>query len=74
LVAAGVFRLPGFVFALALLFVMLATTRSLNMPYLWPSVPFHGPALLDVSIRSPVPAKRRRPSALSPQDVDRVQR
>jgi len=72
LVAVALFRLPGLVGALLLIFVVLASTRSLNMPYLWPLLPFHGSALLDVLVRAPVPAKRRRPSAISPQDPDRV--
>lgn len=74
LVAVYAFRLPGLVAAFVLLFVLLASTRSLNMPYLWPLVPFNGPALLDVLVRAPVPAKGRRPSAISPQDPDRVDR
>lgn len=74
LVAVYAFRLPGLLLAFLALFVLLASTRSLNMPYLWPLVPFHGRALWDVLVRSPVPAKRRRPGALSPQDADRIKR
>src|SRR5690606_18226255 len=40
LVAVALFRLPGLVGALLLIFVVLASTRSLNMPYLWPLLPF----------------------------------
>ena len=74
LVVVVLFRLPGLVAALIFLFLLLATTRSLNTPYLWPLIPFNGPALLDILVRAPVPSKRKRPSAISPQDPDRLDR
>ncbi|TMZ63162.1 spore germination protein, partial [Klebsiella pneumoniae] len=53
-------------------FIMLANTRPLKMPYLWPLIPFNGKALKDVLIRSPMPLKTKRPKALSPGDPDRA--
>ncbi|WP_054948884.1 spore germination protein [Numidum massiliense] len=61
----------GFVFGVALWIALLLSMRSLNVPYLWPLIPFNGSALLDVLVRSPIPMQKNRPSALSPQDVTR---
>ncbi|WP_107725002.1 spore germination protein [Desmospora activa] len=52
-------------------FILLATTRSLHTPYLWPLIPFNAKALLDVLVRSPMPVKTKRPRVLSPGDPDR---
>ncbi|GED16220.1 spore germination protein [Aneurinibacillus migulanus] len=68
LILTGFFHLPGFLIGLAAWLILLLFTRSLNTPYLWPLLPFNGPALLDVLVRSPVPAKTKRPKALHPKD------
>ena len=36
-------------------------TKSFNTPYLWPLVPFNGPAFLRLLFRTPVPEVRARP-------------
>ena len=60
--------LYGFLGGVILWFLVLAFTKSLNTPYLWPLVPFNFKALLDVIIRMPIPLKKTRPSVLNTQD------
>ena len=62
LVAVGLWQLPGLVFGLLLVFLILLRTKSFNVPYLWPLIPFNGKAMLDIIIRRPVPYKGTRPS------------
>lgn len=64
-------KLPGLIIAVGIWFFMLATTRSLNTPYMWPLIPFNGKAFWDVLVRSPIPIKTKRPRVLSPSDPDR---
>lgn len=68
LVLAGVWRLPGFLLGLGLNFLLLLRTRSFGVPYLWPLIPFNGPALLSVLIRQPQPSIATRPSILHPKE------
>ena len=72
LIAVGFFRLPGLLGSGLVLAVLLMRTKSFNVPYLWPLVPFNGQALLDIILRRPVPAMFQRPSFLHPQDPDRL--
>ncbi|HKM42509.1 MAG TPA: spore germination protein [Limnochordia bacterium] len=44
-------------------------TKSLGMPYLWPLLPFDGPALLRVIFRYPIPQVTVRPRLTKPQDL-----
>ena len=66
LIAVFLFQVPGFVVATTLLFIYLAMERSFNIPYLWPLVPFNGPALLSILLRRPMPANKKRPSHVRP--------
>lgn len=68
LLAAGFFKLPGFLIALGLLVLMLALTKSFRVPYLWPLIPFNWSALKTILVRSPVPLQNRRPSKLNTRD------
>lgn len=71
LIAVFLFGLWGFVIGLFLWFLLLAFSKSLDTPYLWPLIPFNGKALLDILIRAPIPYKNKRPTILSPDDPDR---
>ncbi|MFC4075685.1 spore germination protein [Salinithrix halophila] len=71
LVMTALFKWPGLLVGLAGWFFLLARTRSLNTPYLWPLLPFHSKSLWDVLVRSPMPLKETRPVVLSPGDPDR---
>lgn len=72
LLSAWVFGWIGFAVGLGLWFLLLARMRSLGVPYLWPLVPFNRRAFWDVLVRSPIPVKHKRPSALAPEDPDRA--
>ncbi|MGI6604383.1 MAG: spore germination protein [bacterium] len=71
LLLGGLGGVIGLAVGMFLLLVRLMTTKSFNVPYLWPLLPFDGAALLDILLRQPVPMKRFRPRALQPQDPDR---
>lgn len=71
LVLTALFQLPGFLIGVAAWLVLLALTRSLNTPYMWPLIPINFKALWDVLVRSPMPIKSKRPRVLSPNDPDR---
>lgn len=69
LVGAAVLGLWGFLVAVLFWFILLASSKALNTPYLWPMIPFNGKAFADVLFRSPIPMKRKRPSILNTQDT-----
>jgi len=71
LFAVAIFGVPGFIGGLLLVVITLASTRSFGVPYLWPLIPFNGPALREILVRRPVPLTKWRPSALRTQDKDR---
>lgn len=56
----------------AALFITLLTmglTKSFGIPYLWPLIPFDGPALLRVLFRYPISQVAVRPRLTQPQDL-----
>ncbi|MEW9669674.1 spore germination protein [Ammoniphilus sp. 3BR4] len=71
LAAVFVFGLPGLLAAGTLLIVMLATTNSLNTPYLWPFIPFNFNAMKHILLRMAVPTLKKRPSIVHPQNDNR---
>jgi len=66
------FKLPGLLIGLLGIFIVMATTKSFGIPYLWPLIPFEFNGMKDVLLRLPLPDKVLRPAALKPQDVDRL--
>ncbi|MFD2371830.1 spore germination protein [Brevibacillus sp. GCM10020057] len=67
----GFFATPGLMIGLTLVLIGLATTRSLNTPYLWPFIPFNYKGFLDVMVRLAVPSKNNRPSIVRSQNSSR---
>ncbi|SDD37353.1 spore germination protein [Sporomusa acidovorans] len=67
------FKLPGLAGGLAGVFLLMLTTKSFNIPYLWPALPFNFSAMKDVLFRLPIPNKILRPAVLKPQDQDRLE-
>ncbi len=61
----------GFVVGIVLWIILLAKTKSFNVPYLYPFIPFDYRGLRDVLFRAPMPLKNRRPRFLHPNDPDR---
>ncbi|PAD24449.1 spore germination protein [Niallia circulans] len=68
LIVVAIFHTPGFVIGMALYLLFLIRTTTLNVPYLWPFIPFHPIALAQIIIRRAVPGNKIRPSHLHPQD------
>ncbi|HOV78766.1 MAG TPA: spore germination protein [Bacillota bacterium] len=71
LIAVFLYGLPGFVIAVAAIFVILASNKSFGIPYLWPLLPLNLKALAGIVVRTPVPVRNTRPSILKPLDSDR---
>lgn len=67
---AWAFGLAGFAVGLLASLLLMASTRSLGVPYLWPLIPFDGQALKAVLLRRPLPQQRWRPALLHPRDPD----
>lgn len=68
LLVTAAFKLPGLAIGSAVIFIFLAVSKSFGVPYLWPLVPFNAKALGTILVRSPVPVRNIRPSALRPID------
>lgn len=71
LLSTGIFRLPGFIISIILAFLLVAFTKSFNVPYLWPLIPFNYRALKSVLVRSPVSLQNIRPEILNTLDSRR---
>jgi stage V sporulation protein AF len=54
LLATGFFKLPGLIISSILSLLLVAFTRSFDVPYLWPLIPFNYRAFKSIIIRSPV--------------------
>lgn len=57
-------RLPGLLLGVLLGLVVLARTKSVDTPFLWPLLPFHGPSLVKALFRLPVPSVTHLPRAI----------
>ncbi|NLO22021.1 MAG: spore germination protein, partial [Syntrophomonadaceae bacterium] len=68
LLGTGFFRLPGLIISSILALLLAAFTKSFNVPYLWPLIPFNYRAFKSIIIRSPVPIQNLRPEILHPRD------
>ncbi|MCP3025801.1 spore germination protein [Halobacillus sp. A5] len=71
LVLAAIFGLSGFVIGITLYILLLARTKSLNTPYLWPFLPFNAKAFMQILVRMSVPVGKIRPSVVHPQNEHR---
>lgn len=71
LLATGFFKLPGLIISIILSILLAAFTKSFNVPYLWPLIPFNYRAFKSIIIRSPVPVQNLRPEILRPLDARR---
>lgn len=65
---------PGLLLGLAGILILLLTTRSMGVPYLWPLLPFDYKAMKEVILRIPLPLKILRPEMLKPLDRDRQEK
>jgi stage V sporulation protein AF len=70
LIAVAILRLPGLAIASGLILGLLVFTKSFNLPYLWPLLPFSYEPLKRLIFRYPVPSVWQRPSKVAVQDSD----
>ncbi|WP_227934987.1 spore germination protein [Alkalihalobacillus deserti] len=71
LISTAIFGLPGFLIGITIWLLMLVHLKALGTPYMWPFIPFNALALRDVLFRVSMPVKKRRPTAVHPNDPDR---
>lgn len=64
LIMVAIFHTPGLVIGITVYIILLTRIRSLNTPYLWPVIPFHPKAFLQILIRRAVPGSQIRPSII----------
>jgi len=70
----ALFGVSGFMVGVVINILLMASTRALNTPYLWPLIPFNSWAMLQILIRVPVPFSNKRPSIVHPKNVYRQPR
>ncbi|MFK3937685.1 spore germination protein [Alkalihalobacillus sp. NPDC078783] len=71
LLLASVFGVSGYILGITLWVILLCKMKVMNVPYMWPFIPFDYRAMRDVVFRAPMPLKNRRPTVLHPRDPDR---
>ncbi len=71
LLATFIFKIPGLVISITFILVILASTRSLGTPYLWPFIPFNFKGMMGIIFRNPFPMMNVRPSIVHPQNQNR---
>lgn len=65
----ALFSVAGFMIGLVVHLVLLAKLTSLNIPYLWPFLPFNAKGMVNFLLRIPVPLSKRRPTKVHPKDL-----
>lgn len=68
LIMVALFQLPGLVTGITLWIILLAGTKSLNTPFLYPFIPFHPRDFRIMLARTPIPLKNSRANMLHPKD------
>ncbi|WP_430785270.1 spore germination protein [Virgibacillus flavescens] len=71
LVVTAAFGVIGYVIGITIWILHLVRTKSYDIAYFWPFLPFSYRAFRDILIRTPIPLKNRRPTFLNPQDPDK---
>lgn len=70
LILTGLFSFWGLAAGIIVTFLVMAFTKSLGVPYLWPLIPLHGPSLMRLLFRYPIPSVASRPPYTDPMDAD----
>ncbi|KAA9026182.1 spore germination protein [Niallia endozanthoxylica] len=68
LVLVAIFHTLGLVVGVTVYIILLSRIRSFNTPYLWPLLPFHPKAFLQILIRRAIPGSQIRPSIIKTQN------
>ncbi|WP_232696255.1 spore germination protein [Brevibacillus daliensis] len=72
IVLVGLFGLPGFMLGGLAVLILLALTRSLDTPYLWPLFPFNYEGLKQIILRQSVTQNTKRPKIVRIQNPKRM--
>lgn len=72
LILVLVFKLPGFIFGIICILVMMLSTKSFGVYYMWPAIPLNLQSLKGVLFRLPIPSKVLRPAVLDTKQRDRI--
>lgn len=73
LLATAIFGAAGFFLSIAVLFYYLCALKPMNVPYMWPLVPFFPKAMARVLIRFPMTVDMPRPYITDAPTRDRLQ-
>jgi stage V sporulation protein AF len=68
LIMVALFKVPGLVIGITLWIILLAATKSMNTPFLYPFIPFHPKDFRIMLARTPIPLKNSRANMLHPKD------
>lgn len=68
LIMVALFKVPGLIIGITLWIILLASTKSMNTPFLYPFIPFHPKDFRIMLARTPIPLKNSRANMLHPQD------
>ncbi|MDR4945235.1 spore germination protein [Neobacillus cucumis] len=71
LIMVALFRVPGLIIGITLWILLLVTTKTMRIPFLYPFIPFNPLDFKLVLLRSPVPYSNLRGNMLNPQDRHR---
>src|SRR5690625_3152668 len=58
IIMTALFSVQGFMMALVVNIVFLVNLKSLNIPYLWPFIPFNAHGMLNFLLRIPIPLSK----------------
>ncbi|MCM3729931.1 spore germination protein [Neobacillus cucumis] len=72
LIMVAILQVPGLVIGITLWILLLVVTKTMNIPYLYPFMPFNPLDFKLVLLRSPVPYSNMRGHMLNPQDRSRL--
>ncbi|ULT57384.1 spore germination protein [Neobacillus drentensis] len=71
LIMVAILQVPGLIIGMTLWILLLVVTKTMNIPYLYPFIPFNPLDFKLVLLRSPVPYSNMRGNMLNPQDRSR---
>lgn len=70
-ILVSIFGIKGLLIGFMAYILLLAHTKSLNTPYLWPFLPFNLKAAMQIVFRMSMPTLKVRPSVVHPQNNQR---
>ncbi|MEH7180286.1 spore germination protein [Neobacillus vireti] len=71
LIMVALLKVPGLAIGITVWIILLARTKSMNTPYLYPFIPFHPRDFRIMLARTPIPLKNTRAQVLNVQDRSR---